>query len=270
MQTEDLKNNEKVIQIKNLVLILLITIDLIFIVSISIFNLPKNDMEFMAYFDLLVCLILFINLVDEFRHRDCSTTDFLKTHIIDIISIIPFNFIFLRYLTLFRAFRIIQFLQVIRVINIRKVNPHSFKFFVQNQLLRALTIMLVLYMVLSSIILYTIDESFLSIFDSFWYNLVTITGVGYGDITPVTSAGKTIGMLTIIIGVLFISVFTAAMSALYMEKPEKETKESVEKYLKYTMQENKELKEEINSIKTETQRLNKKIDELREMLNEKN
>ena len=269
MHTEDLKNNEKVIQIKNLILILLITIDLIFIVSITIFNLPKSDIEFMAYFDLLVCIILFVNLINEFRNREDSAGHFLKTHIIDIISIIPFNFIFLRYLTLFRAFRIIQFLQIIRIINIRKVNLYSFKFFVQNQLLRTLTVLLILYMVLSSIILFTIDDSFFSIFDSFWYNMVTITGVGYGDITPSSSAGKTIGMLTIVIGVLFISVFTAAMSALYMEKPEKETKESVERYLKYTTKENESLKEELNALKAETKQLNKKIDEISEMLNKK-
>ncbi len=269
MNIEKIRNNEKLIQFKNLILILLITIDLIFIIAISLFNLPANDIEFMAYFDLFVCILLGINLIFEYADRECSTKEFLKTHILDIISIIPFNFIFLRYLTLFRAFRIIQFFQVIRVINIRKAEVNPFKYFVKNQLLRILTIILIVYMVLSSIILFTIDGSFISVFDSFWYNLVTITGVGYGDITPTTSSGKIIGMLTIVIGVLFISVFTAAMSSLYMEQTEEETRQTVREHLETVKEENESLKIEIKQIKDETIKLNEKIDKLTEMLNDK-
>ncbi len=266
MQLPNLRDNEKLVQFVNIILILLIIIDLIFIIAITLFNLPASDIEFMAYYDLFVCILLGINLIFEYKDREGSSWEFLKTHIIDIISIIPFNFIFLRYLTVFRIFRIIQFFQVIRVINIKKTNVHSFKYFVQNQLLRTLTIILIVYMVISSIILFTLDDSFLSVFDSFWYNMVTITGVGYGDITPTSNPGKVIGMLTIVIGVLFISVFTAAMSALYMEKPEERTREALKNHLLETKQENEELKAEINEIKDETKKLNKKIDDLTEML----
>lgn len=266
MQLPNLRDNEKLVQFVNIILILLIIIDLIFIIAITLFNLPASDIEFMAYYDLFVCILLGINLIFEYKDREGSSWEFLKTHIIDIISIIPFNFIFLRYLTVFRIFRIIQFFQVIRVINIKKTNVHSFKYFVQNQLLRTLTIILIVYMVISSIILFTLDDSFLSVFDSFWYNMVTITGVGYGDITPTSNPGKVIGMLTIVIGVLFISVFTAAMSALYMEKPEERTREVLKNHLLETKQENEELKAEINEIKDETKKLNKKIDDLTEML----
>lgn len=258
---EDTK--EKLVQFKNILLILLIIIDLIFIVAITVSDLPAEDIEFMAFFDLFVCVMLFLNLVIEYYKRDGSRWQFLKSHIVDIISIIPFNFIFLRYLTLFRAFRIIQVFQVIRIINIKKVNVHSFKFFVQNQLLRLLTIVLIIYMVISSIILFTIDSSFSSVFESFWYGLVTITGVGYGDFTPVSNAGKVIGMLTIIIGVLFISVFTAATSAIYMEKNEQETRTTVEYNLSKIKKENEELHGEIS-------KLNKKIDDLTELIKEKN
>lgn len=267
MNIPDLRENEKLVQFVNIILILLIVIDLIFIIAITIFNLPASDIEFMAYFDLFVCILLAINLIFEYIDSDEGALEFLKTHVIDIISIIPFNFIFLRYLTVFRVFRIIQFIQVIRVVNIKKANVYSFRYFVQNQLLRTLTIILVVYMVISSIILFTLDDSFLSVFDSFWYNLVTISGVGYGDITPISSPGKVIGMLTIIIGVLFISVFTAAMSALYMEKPEEETREALRNHLTEIKRENKCLKKELDDIKEETNKLNKKIDDLTEMLN---
>lgn len=261
---------EKIEQIKNLILVLLISIDLIFIVTITFFDLPTEDIKFMAYFDLFVCLLLFINLAYEYKNRDCSRKQFIKEHIIDIISIIPFNFIFLRYLTLFRAVRIIQFFQIIRIHNLKKSNLRSFKYFVENQLLRTLTVILIIYIVISSIVLFTIDDSFASLFDSLWYGLVTITGVGYGDITPVSTVGKVIGMLTIIIGVLFVSVFTASMSAMYMEKPERKTRESIKDLIVENKDEADNIKLEIEQLKEESIKLNKKIDELTEMLKEKN
>ncbi len=270
MKLEYNPDYEKLAEFKNLILILLIVIDLIFIIAISFFKIPDNEIVFMAYFDLIVCILLFINLISEYMKRDCSTADFLKTHIIDIISIIPLNFIFLRYLTVFRIFRILQIIQVVRVINIKNISINSFKYFVQNQLLKTLIFILIIYLVISSIILFTIDSSFLSIFDSFWYGLVTITGVGYGDITPDSYAGKIIGMLSILIGILFVSVFTAATSALYMEKPEMETREAIDNYMIKTKEENEKLKSEIKQIKDETIKLNEKIDELTDMLNKKN
>lgn len=260
---------EKIEQIKNLILVLLICIDLIFIVTITFFDLPAEDLKFMAYFDLFVCLLLFINLAYEYKNRDCSRTQFIKEHIIDIISIIPFNFIFLRYLTLFRAVRIIQFFQVIRAVNLKKSNLRSFKYFVENQLLRTLGFVLIIYMVISSIVLFTIDDSFSSLFDSLWYGLVTITGVGYGDITPVSTVGKVIGMLTILIGVLFISVFTASMSAIYMEKPERKTRNAIKDLIVENKEEIDNITMEIEQLKEESVKLNKKIDELTEMLKEK-
>ena len=99
--------------------------------------------------------------------------------------------------------------------------------------------------------------------------MVTITAVGYGDITPSTNAGKVIGMLTIVIGVLFVSVFTAATSAVYMEKPEQETRDEVKKYLIQSKKDKEELKQEINELKDETNKLNEKIDELTKILKEK-
>ena len=270
MNFKEINNYESLMQVKNLILLILILIDLIFIITISLFNLPKNDLIFMADYDLFLCILLALNLIGEYYNRDCSTKEFLKSHIIDLLSIIPYNFIFLRYLTVFRIFRILQILQIFKFANYKKFDTHSFRYFVQNQLLRTLFIILILYMVISSVILFAIDDSFTSLFQVFWYGIVTITGVGYGDVTPSSSAGKVIGTLTIIIGVLFISVFTAAMSAIYMEKPEEKTRNEIKKTLKMNQEETENLKKTVQEIKEENIKLNKKIDELKEMLEEKN
>ena len=50
------------------------------------------------------------------------------------------------------------------------------------------------------------NEGFSSFWDAVWYSLVTMTTVGYGDITPVTAGGKLIG---IIFALCSIGILTA-------------------------------------------------------------
>ena len=47
---------------------------------------------------------------------------------------------------------------------------------------------------------------FLSIPHSFWYALVTMATVGYGDFVPTSAAGRCIGALAIVFGVLMLSM----------------------------------------------------------------
>merc|ERR1719456_291593 len=51
------------------------------------------------------------------------------------------------------------------------------------------------------------DESpFYSIIHSFWYVIVTVTTVGYGDVYPTTPAGKTIATIAILNGIIVLAM----------------------------------------------------------------
>lgn len=53
-------------------------------------------------------------------------------------------------------------------------------------------------------------------FDGIWWSAITVTGVGYGDVVPVTIAGKMVGMIAAAVGVvafgLIIAMFGMALS----------------------------------------------------------
>lgn len=51
-----------------------------------------------------------------------------------------------------------------------------------------------------------------SFFDALWWSLATITTVGYGDIYPVTGAGRIIGGFTMIIGISTFALVTAKVA----------------------------------------------------------
>ena len=51
-----------------------------------------------------------------------------------------------------------------------------------------------------------------SFFDAVWWSATTITTVGYGDIAPITVAGRLIGMATMFIGIGAFAVVTAKVA----------------------------------------------------------
>ncbi len=51
-----------------------------------------------------------------------------------------------------------------------------------------------------------------------WWALVTITTVGYGDITPQTTAGKLVGAVLMVGGLLSLSLVTATVASIFIER----------------------------------------------------
>jgi len=52
--------------------------------------------------------------------------------------------------------------------------------------------------------------------DAFWWAFVTITTVGYGDRFPVTPAGRSVGMLTMAVGIGIFGVVTSFLSTWFL------------------------------------------------------
>ena len=62
---------------------------------------------------------------------------------------------------------------------------------------------------------YGVNESLGSYLDAIYWALVTISTVGYGDISPVTELGKVVSMFGIIFGIAMISFVTSVMVSAF-------------------------------------------------------
>ena len=61
------------------------------------------------------------------------------------------------------------------------------------------------------------DGAIQSLGDAFWWAIITITTIGYGDIVPVTQTGRIIGSIVAFAGVLIFMIITAKIASLFTQ-----------------------------------------------------
>lgn len=93
--------------------------------------------------------------------------------------------------------------------------------FLQRENLHRLFFIIVILLTLSTAGL-VFFESGVSWANALWWSIVTLTTVGYGDITPATIAGRMIGVIIMIFGIGMLGMFTATIASIFVEKKLKE------------------------------------------------
>ena len=56
-----------------------------------------------------------------------------------------------------------------------------------------------------------------SLADSLWWSIVTVTTVGFGDISPTTLGGRLIAVVLMLVGIGVLGLFTATIAGLFVE-----------------------------------------------------
>jgi len=141
---------------------------------------------------------------------------FTPSALIDLLAIFP-AYRPLRVLRIFVLFRVLKLLRYTKSIN-------QFTEVLASKKFELLTLLFLLFFVVmtAGIALYVMEEHqnphIESLFDAIYWALVTISTVGYGDISPVTTEGRTISIIVIISGIAMISFATSVIVSAFSEK----------------------------------------------------
>ena len=83
--------------------------------------------------------------------------------------------------------------------------------------LRTILAALIFFIFLFGYLFYVSEPGVRSLGDGIWWALVTITTVGYGDITPVTTLGRVVASSLMLLGLGLIATITAIVSAKFIQ-----------------------------------------------------
>lgn len=145
--------------------------------------------------------------------------------LIDLLAILPFYLSFAVDLRALRLLRLMRLLLVLKLLRYGRA-MHRFSaalYLAREELLVFLSAILVL-LYLAAFGIYHFEHAaqphkYASIFDALWWAVATITTVGYGDIYPVTLAGRLFTFVILLLGLGLVAVpagiVASALSAIH-------------------------------------------------------
>lgn len=248
----------------------LIIIDIILITVAIIFTLPENVALDIQMFDFCVCVLLLAEWAINF-HMSSPKTAYLKNkgNIITLIASIPFDAILPAVIPGISLLRYLRLLKLLRVIVLFNRFYNDFSKFISKTNLDKILVGLVFTVMLFTVLLWIFGSSN-SLFDYFYFVIVTLTTVGYGDITPQTYNEKVITLALIIIGIFIFSTIPAALSSFLTERLLKKDAKKQNNAFEDSMRVKFEsLENELETFHKENRQLREEIKELKEMIKEK-
>ena len=168
----------------------------------------------------------------DYKFKKKSIASFVKypfsvMAIIDLISILP-------SLTIvnsgFKLLRVLRMIRAMRVIRVFKAMRYSKSFEIIGNVLRSSKDSLIAvcalaggYIVVSALVIFNVEpDSFNGFFDAIYWATVSLTTVGYGDIYPISTAGRIITMISSVFGIAIVALPAGIITAGYMTELEKQ------------------------------------------------
>jgi len=188
-------------------------------------SIPKLNREFNLYFIIIEWIISIIFTI-EYGMRIAVVKNkknyiFSFFGIIDFLSLVPFYLsFFFPFTKYFLIFRMLRMLRVFRIFNlldfmndgfviVRALRNSSRKIYIS-------LLFLVIFSVIVGSLMFMVEggrQGFESIPQSIYWAVVTVTTVGYGDVSPITPAGKIFAVILMLAGYSIIAVPTGIVTA---------------------------------------------------------
>lgn len=242
-QILDINNNkDKVSKGFNIFLFVLILLNIAAVVFETVDSMYITFNKVFIYFELF-SVIFFLteyifriwtsDLIEGYSNQLTDKVRFMLTPfmIIDLLAILPF-FVFFLYLDL-RFLRVLRIVRMLRIFKlgkfIKSMNKIAHVFKSKKYELSFTFVVVAVLLLISSSLIYFVEnkhqpEAFSSIPNSMWWGVITLTTVGYGDVYPISNAGKVIGAFISLLGIGMVALPTGIISSGFMEVIEENKK----------------------------------------------
>jgi voltage-gated potassium channel Kch len=146
---------------------------------------------------------------------------FTPMALIDLVSILPSLSIIGKGFKLLRLLRMIRALRVFRAF---KALRYSKNFHIIISVLQrskkslvAVGTMAAAYIIIAALVIFNVEpDTFGNFFDAIYWAAVSLTTVGYGDIYPITDAGRLVTMISSFVGIAIVALPAGIITAGYM------------------------------------------------------
>lgn len=133
---------------------------------------------------------------------------------IDFLALLPL-FPFLRSLRILRLLRLLRSVQFFRYASPLRALSTAFR---DNALLFTVAMGFVIASIVLSALMFflaekNVNDKVNTLGDTLWWSIVTVSTVGFGDITPVTGGGKIVGAFLMLSGMFIIAMFAGVISS---------------------------------------------------------
>lgn len=219
----------------DIILLIAIIISVLGVILSSVESIDKKIGHLLTYIEWIFTLLFTIEyLLRIYSIKNSFKYIFSFMGIIDFLSIIPTYLVFLyppihvlvdiRAIRLIRIFRIFKLSRYLRGANVMQIALKSSRPKIVVFLLSVILIVIIL-----GTLMYIVEgqkNGFENIPKSIYWSVVTLTTVGYGNVVPVTTFGKFLASIIMILGYGIIAVPTGIVSAAIAKSANKVTTQS--------------------------------------------
>ena len=143
--------------------------------------------------------------------------------IIDLVAILPSLIVINSGLRLLKVFRLIRTLRVLRVFKvIRYSTPIQMILGIFKRTKESLLFVCgiaVGYVLISALVVFNVEpDTFDNFFDAIYWATVSLTTMGYGDIYPVSIAGRIVTMISSFMGIAIVALPSGIITTGLMEE----------------------------------------------------
>ena len=224
-------------------LIFLIMLSLVVFVFDTDYDFHDKYYHFVYMFEIFAITIFTVEYALRVASLKKAKDIFSPLMLIDLLAILPFFVTFLPLESFFlRALRMFRLFSVFKLGRYTKAFIHVRKAFASRKGELAVAGMIFFSAVLASSTLMHyaeghVNPEFDSILSSFWWSVITLTSVGYGDVYPITTFGKFIASCTAIMGIGLQGLLVGIIGAAFMSVVNKRIKEPASSQIKVREQE---------------------------------